>query len=77
MQRFQHNSRALESFRIFPYIAWALIIAFCFVVYSLTIKLQAVTKELNTQTEFTEAQVKARPANIKNFEPPREKPSEH
>lgn len=73
MKTFQSNSRNLETFRIFPYIAWALIIAFAFMVYSFTIKLQAVTKELSVQTEFTESQAKTNPSNIKNFEPPKQK----
>jgi hypothetical protein len=73
MKKLQVNSRNLETSRIFPYIAWALIIAFGFIVYSLTIKLQAAGKELQLQAEFTEIQAKTAPTDIKNFEPPTKK----
>ena len=69
MKKVVSNSRNLETFRLFPYIAWALVIAFAFEVYSMTIHLQAVTKEIRAQTAYTEAQAKTNPTQIKSFEP--------
>jgi len=73
MKKTGTNNRNLETFRIFPYIAWALIAAFAFEVYSMTIHLKAATTELRAQTAFTEAQAKANPTQIKSFEPPTKK----
>jgi cell division protein FtsN len=69
MKKPSGNTRALETFRVFPYIAWACIIAFAFMVYSMTIHLKAATTELRAQTAFTEAQAKTNPTQIKSFEP--------
>lgn len=62
------NDRTLESFKIYPYITWALIIGFAVFVYSITQKLQAVTEELGTYTDYTEAQAQTEVGAIKNFE---------
>ncbi len=64
------NSRSLESFKIFPYLAWALVIGFCVLVYHISTELQTVTEELSLQSEFLEAQVKKNPTDIKDFTPP-------
>ncbi len=64
------NTRTLESFKVFPYLAWALVAGFCFLVYHISVELRAVAQELNTQSEFLEVQVKKSPEQIKNFTPP-------
>ena len=64
------NNRSLESFKIFPYLAWTLVVGFCFLVYLISTELKTVTEELSLQSEFLEAQVKKNPTEIKNFAPP-------
>ena len=49
--------RTLESSKIFPYLAWGLIIGFGFFVYQLSIRLQAAAADLAIQTDITEAMV--------------------
>ncbi|MCA9367961.1 hypothetical protein KC887_06925 [Candidatus Kaiserbacteria bacterium] len=53
------NGQALENFRIFPYIAWGLVVGFCFFVYTITQDLKDVTKSLETQTQWLQSQVNA------------------
>lgn len=51
------GKRALESYRVFPYIAWALTAGFALFVYNITTELQSVTKELGHQTTALETHV--------------------
>lgn len=46
------SDRALESFKIFPYLAWGLMMGFAFMVYSITQKLEAVAEQLNAHAEL-------------------------
>jgi hypothetical protein len=55
------NDRTLESFKIYPYVTWGLIIGFSVFVYNITQKLEAVTTELSAYSEQTEIDT----ANIK------------
>ena len=43
----------LESLKIFPYVAWGLIIGFGFFVYNITLNLQAAADDLAIQTELS------------------------
>ncbi|MEY2665302.1 MAG: hypothetical protein RLZZ480_407 [Candidatus Parcubacteria bacterium] len=52
------TGRKLESFRIFPYIAWGLIVVFAYIAYHITTELEAVTKDLDERTTSLEQQVK-------------------
>lgn len=72
MKKSLGNTRNLESFRLFPYIAWALIIGFAVFVYNITINLQAAATDLKIQTEFTANTVKTPVDQIQTFEPPTE-----
>lgn len=65
--------RTLESFKIYPYVTWGLIIGFSVFVYNITQKLEAVTDELGAHTEYIESQVGTTPEDIENFEPPKKK----
>jgi hypothetical protein len=66
----RRTNRSLESFKIFPYLAWALVMAFAVLVYYISVELRAVAQDLSTQSEFIETQVKINPMNIKDFNPP-------
>ena len=72
MKKLSGNTRSLESFRIFPYIAWALIIGFAVFVYKITVHLQAAAAEIEIQTEFTASTAKTPIENVETFEPPPE-----
>jgi cell division protein FtsN len=45
------NSRALESYKLFPYVAWTVIIGFTFFVYGIAMELKAVATTLQNQTQ--------------------------
>jgi hypothetical protein len=64
------TDRTLESFKVFPYLAWGLVIIFTAVVYNITLHLRIAASELKTQTEFTQMQAHTDPTQIKNFEKP-------
>ena len=51
------GKRSLESYRIFPYVAWGLIIGFSFFVYNLVTDLQTATSQLQKQTDALQQQV--------------------
>ena len=64
------NKRSLESFKVFPYLAWTVIAGFGFLVYHISVELRTVTQDLSTQSEFIETQAKKSPEQIENFNPP-------
>lgn len=43
------SDRTLESFKIFPYIAWGITVLFVLFVYKITLDLQEVTDTLSKQ----------------------------
>ncbi len=49
------NDHTLESSRLFPYLAWILIAAFCLFVYGITMNLRTAAAELQIQTDISEA----------------------
>jgi hypothetical protein len=51
--------RKLEAFKIFPYVAWMLIIFFAFFVYKITTELKSTASELEQTTNSLETTVKA------------------
>jgi hypothetical protein len=58
---------SLESFRIFPYIAWLLIGSFSYFVYTLTISLNEERVHLEEQIASLEERSKQDPATITDF----------
>jgi hypothetical protein len=70
MKHAHAKDRRLESFRLFPYVAWILTALFTFFVYQITVELREVSANLELQSEFIEEQVKKQPENIKDFTPP-------
>jgi hypothetical protein len=61
------QSRKLESFKLFPYIAWGLIILFVVFVYKLSTALDTKSKELEEQTSSLESKVEVKNRDLKNI----------
>ena len=53
------NDKALENFRVFPYIAWGLVFSFAFFVYTITVDLKEVAADLKSQSDRLEAKINA------------------
>lgn len=62
------NDKALEAYKIFPYVAWTVTILFAVFVYNITIELKAVTDDLQKQTKSLNAKLDQRPELIEDFE---------
>jgi hypothetical protein len=60
--------KTLESFKLFPYIAWAITLLFSIFVYNITFELKTVAQDLQKQTQFLQEQVSTPPQDIENFE---------
>jgi hypothetical protein len=45
------TSRPLESYRAFPYVAWALVLGFALLVYVLTVEVRDLTTTLKVKIE--------------------------
>jgi hypothetical protein len=56
----QGPERKLEAFKIFPYVAWMLIIFFALFVYKVTTELKSTATELDQTTSSLETTVKIR-----------------
>jgi len=63
------NDKALEAYKIFPYVAWALTFGFALFVYNITMELKTVAENLQAQTEFLQEQIKTAPEK-QNYEKP-------
>ncbi len=66
MQR--STDRKLESFKIFPYIAWGLIILFIFFVYRLIVNLNETATELDGQSTSLEDKARASAKDLKKMD---------
>lgn len=66
--KIQGNDRTLESFKIFPYVAWAITIGFSIFVYNIALELKAVTEDLQKQTQFLQERVQTPVEKIDTFE---------
>ncbi|MBP6881335.1 MAG: hypothetical protein KBC35_01810 [Candidatus Pacebacteria bacterium] len=64
------NDKALESYKIFPYVAWILTFSFAVFVYSITVKLNAVAEDLQAQTKFIQERIDQSPESIESFDKP-------
>ena len=53
------GKRALEAYKIFPYVAWGLILGFTLFVYNIVTELEQATDQLQRQTKALEAQISA------------------
>jgi len=63
------NDKALEAYKIFQYVAWALTFGFALFVYNITMELKTVAENLQAQTEFLQEQIKTAPEK-QNYEKP-------
>ncbi len=52
--------KKLEAFKIFPYVAWMLIIFFAFFVYKITTELKSTTAELEATSSTLETTIKTK-----------------
>jgi hypothetical protein len=67
--KMRNNSKALEAYKIFPYVAWILTLGFAFFVYHITTELKTVAESLQAQTQYLQEQINAAPAE-QNFDKP-------
>lgn len=51
------NDKALESYKIFPFLAWGLTIGFAFFVYNITVELKETTTELEIRTKILQERI--------------------
>lgn len=61
------NSKALESYKVFPYIAWGLTIGFSFFVYNITVDLSKTVEDLKDSTNYLQQQVNIPVQDISDF----------
>jgi hypothetical protein len=64
----KRNDKTLESFKIFPYVAWGLTFLFTLFVYNIALELQAVASELQKQTQSLQEKVNTPVDQIEDFE---------
>lgn len=50
-----HNQRSLESYRVFPIIAWATVLSFAFFTYTLAANLQRDLDDINESVTRVES----------------------
>lgn len=60
------SDHTLESFKLYPYVAWALIIGFAVFVYTITTNLKAAASDLQIQSELSDVQTPPKPSQIKS-----------
>lgn len=62
------NDKALEAYKIFPYVAWGVTVVFAFFVYNITLELKEITQDLQKQTSQLQEQVNKPVDKITDFE---------
>ena len=62
------NDKALESYKIFPYVAWGVTLFFTVFVYNITMELKNVTEDLQAQTQYLVEKVDTPVEQIEDFE---------
>jgi len=67
--KLKHQSdRSLESFVLFPYIAWGVTILFAIFVYNLAVNLQETASRLEIQADALEMRVSTPVEQIEDFD---------
>jgi len=61
------NNRSLETSGLFPYVAWTVMVGFALFVYKITLDLQDVVSNLQTQTQQLQERINTDPKEIKDF----------
>lgn len=62
------NDKALESYKIFPIVAWLLTFSFAIFVYNITQDLKDIATDLQTQSDFLQQQANRPIEEITDFE---------
>ena len=62
------SDKTLESFKIFPIVAWGLTFIFAVFVFTITRELQTVVQKLQVQTQTLQEKIDADPGTIEDFE---------
>jgi hypothetical protein len=62
------NDKSLETYKIFPYIAWAITFIFAYFVYNITIDLKMVAQDLQDKTQQLQEKVDTPINEIVDFE---------
>jgi len=62
------NDKALESYKIFPIIAWVLVIGFALFVYNIAMELNQVAERLGAQADMLEQNAKTPAKDIVGFD---------
>lgn len=62
------NDKALETYKIFPYIAWITVILFAYFVYGIAVELQTVANDLKIQTKYLQEKIDTPVGEITNFD---------
>ena len=66
--KLNNSDRSLESFKIFPYVAWTLVFLFALFVYNITMELKAVAENLQMQTEWLQERIDTPSNQFTDFE---------
>lgn len=62
------NDKTLESYKIFPIIAWVLIIGFALFVYSIAVDLKQTADQLGAQADLLQKNARTPAADIVDFD---------
>jgi hypothetical protein len=63
------DSKSLESYKIFPVIAWSVTIGFAYFVYTLSLDLRDAIQDIHTQTEATQRLLEENLNRLENSRP--------
>jgi len=62
------NKQMLESYKVFPFIAWGLTFGFAVFVYNITVELRDITSDLQERTAHLQQKVDTPIDQITDFE---------
>jgi len=62
------NDKALESYKIFPILAWILVVGFALFVYTIAIDLRDTAERLGAQADLLEQNAKTPAKDIVDFD---------
>lgn len=62
------SEKALESYKIFPYIAWSLVIGFAFFVYTIAMDQQDTADRLRAQADLLDSKINPPAGEIADFD---------
>jgi hypothetical protein len=62
------NDKALESYKIFPILAWILVVGFALFVYAIAVDIKDTTQRLGAQADWLEQNAKTPVKDIVDFD---------